>query len=109
MNEQHEAGMKIPQLAERWHVGDSTIRRVLQQGKKPGVGAETVQRILHLAAKRYDGDEYISGVPAIAKAVGESERVVSAVLANHRPLVPASGVFARAGRSPVDGSGTLAE
>lgn len=29
IREQHDAGMKIPQLAERWQCGPSTIRRVL--------------------------------------------------------------------------------
>jgi hypothetical protein len=101
INEQRDAGMKIPELAERWHVGDSTIRRVLQLGKKPGASPQVVQKIIFLGTKGYDDNDQHIGVSQIAERCNVPETVVSAVLSSHRPLVPASGAIY--GRRPKAG------
>jgi hypothetical protein len=80
-------GVKVDQLAQRWGRGASTIRRVW---KKRAPSPEVIQRILHLNSAC--GDQYI-GVPGIAQALGIGQSIVEAVIANYRPLVPASGAI----------------
>src|SRR5260370_4081342 len=78
-----EGGMKIGVCSERFSLGESSVRRIWRRAKKV-LSAETAQKILFLAGQKYDeNDEFIS-VPAIAKAVHETESVLSRVLANHK-------------------------
>jgi Homeodomain-like domain len=92
---QHADGMSVPQIAARWHVGDSSVRRVLHPAKKRMLPPETVQKIIFLKSKRHDYDNAHAGNPVvdIAKAVGASESVVQEVLANYKPLTPRSGAI----------------
>ncbi|SRR6266446_981311 len=96
--EQRGAGVSIPVLAERWHCGASSIRRALQGAKKRGPTPEKVQQILFHAG--HNNDEFL-GVQKIAEAVGESEKVVRSILANHHPLTPSSSTIH--GRPPRPG------
>lgn len=85
------SGTKISAVATCWGLGGSTIRRIL---KRRMPSPETIQQILFLVSKQYDGDQFIN-TSAIAQRCGVSEAVVSAIVANHRPLVPSAGVYAR--------------
>ncbi len=83
-------GMKVDLCATRFHTSASTIRRVW---KRRGPSPEVIQKVLFLHGKRYDEAGPGHSVQAIAKACGVSEAVASAIIANHRPLVPSSGAI----------------
>ena len=88
---QHDSGVTIKQLSERWHVGESTIRRALAGAKKRALPApEIVQKILYLNAQKYDEHDEFIGVQAIAETLHLPESVVSAVLSNHKPVTPST-------------------
>jgi hypothetical protein len=92
-------GKMVGALATCWSRSESSIFRALERAKKRekralhGVSPEVIQKIIFLSTKKYDDNDEHINIPAIAKAVGESETVVSRVLASHKPLVPASGAI----------------
>ncbi len=86
---------KIGAVALRFGRGESTIRRAWK-ARRPS--PELIQRIIFLHGK--SGDEHM-GIQAIAQAVGISEVIVTAIVANHRPLVKEAGsVYAHPPRRP---------
>jgi len=80
-------GVKVRGVAERFHRGESTIRRAW---KERSPSPEVIQKALFLDGK--SGDEHI-GVPAIAEACGIGQIIVEAILKNYRPLTPPSGAI----------------
>jgi hypothetical protein len=75
--------MKVREVSTRFHIGDSTVRRI---AKKRMPSPETIQTILFLNDRAHDGSgACIGGIQAIAEKCHVPEAIVSAVLQNQQP------------------------